>query len=149
MALVYVFRFVQLFHFVLVLSAGYGYGKHDDKCPPSFDCGNLGSLRFPFTKHEQTHCGLFAVRGCDGPSLNKTIQLQKNGRTLQLTNVVQQEKLIITVFDPDRHRTCDVASNCNMLFPQNSPLASFRFEHNVESLFRCKHDLHFRPPPWV
>ncbi|GFP85381.1 hypothetical protein PHJA_000681800 [Phtheirospermum japonicum] len=47
----------------------------DSNCPKSFQCGNLGTLEFPFSN--QTGCGLFMVQNCD--TGNTTIQFGADG----------------------------------------------------------------------
>ncbi|KAI9088662.1 hypothetical protein K1719_029776 [Acacia pycnantha] len=146
----YVFRFLLFFHFVIaLLSAGYGNGKLYDKCPKSFDCGNLGRLHFPFTKLESPHCGFFAVRGCnDGPSSNKTIRLDKNGKPLLLKRVLQQQQhdKNITVFVEDHHEhlkstTCEVYNHniAPRSTPNYPPLPPFKIKPNL-ILFTCTHE---------
>ncbi|KAK4263839.1 hypothetical protein QN277_029204 [Acacia crassicarpa] len=150
----YVFRFLLFFHFVIaLLSAGYGNGKLYDKCPKSFDCGNLGRLRFPFTKPELPHCGFFAVRGCgDDPSSNKTIQLDKNGKPLLLKRVQQQHNKSITVFveDHDEHlksTTCEVYNHniAHRSTPNHPPLLPFNIKPNL-ILFTCTNEPHLMTP---
>ncbi|KAJ1390546.1 hypothetical protein SESBI_37447 [Sesbania bispinosa] len=58
------------------------------KCPPSFDCGNLGNIHFPFTDAEYPECGLLAIHGCNDryPDTVKTISNQGTcNRTLNVT----------------------------------------------------------------
>lgn len=156
----YVFRFLLLFHFVIaLLSAGYGSGKLYDKCPKSFDCGNLGRLHFPFTKLELPHCGFFSVSGCDdGPSSDKTIRLDKNGKPLPLKSVLpqQQHKKNITILVEEHHdnlrfKTCEVFHNNHNIAPPNTPnpppLLPFEIKPNL-ILFACTHELPMMAPDY-
>ncbi|XP_028768278.1 uncharacterized protein LOC114725873 [Neltuma alba] len=151
MASLPVFRFLLFLHSVLVLFAGYGNGKHREKCSPSFQCGDLGILRFPFTKDELPHCGFFAIHGCDDhdPSSDKTIQLQKNGKPLLLKEVVprqQHHNIKVTVQDqPERFksRTCEVFDHDDAdLIPLNSPMPSSQIKSN----FTCNLEHHMMRP---
>ena len=68
----------------LVLAAG-----NQAECPPSFPCGYLDNISFPFTQTERPDCGLLPIRNCDDPLKHKMIQLQKNGEWFQLVRVAQ------------------------------------------------------------
>ncbi|XP_020232862.2 LEAF RUST 10 DISEASE-RESISTANCE LOCUS RECEPTOR-LIKE PROTEIN KINASE-like 2.4 [Cajanus cajan] len=115
----------------------------------SFTCGRLGTFYYPFTKAEQPHCGLLPIHDCDNPhSPIITIQLEKNGKNLELNGVVQQNA--ITILDEDFHRslqqnTCRTLNN-NYSLPSPSPLYSIYIKYNV-TLFRCKQGLKINQPP--
>ncbi|XP_014513345.1 LEAF RUST 10 DISEASE-RESISTANCE LOCUS RECEPTOR-LIKE PROTEIN KINASE-like 1.1 [Vigna radiata var. radiata] len=147
MAIVDLFNFLLFYHLVLFLCAGYGYGHQG--CPHSFICGNLGSFHYPFTKAEQPDCGLIPIHGCDNPlSIQKLIQLEKNGKHFVLTGNIQQDG--ISISDEDLHQRlqnniCDTSNN-NYSLQSHSPLYSYYIKYNV-TLFRCKHDLNMKPPP--
>ncbi|KAF7827766.1 LEAF RUST 10 DISEASE-RESISTANCE LOCUS RECEPTOR-LIKE PROTEIN KINASE-like 1.1 [Senna tora] len=146
---VFAFRLLFYTHLTLLLSASYGNGSHD-KRPPSFSCGSLGRIHYPFTKAEEPECGLIAIHGCDNSSSAiKTIQLQKNGRILVLNGVVQPQNYI-TVLDPSLHNelmnyTCLALNNNISSLPHDSPLVSFHIHYKV-TMYRCNHSLNVRPP---
>ncbi|RDX81621.1 LEAF RUST 10 DISEASE-RESISTANCE LOCUS RECEPTOR-LIKE PROTEIN KINASE-like 1.1, partial [Mucuna pruriens] len=131
---------------VLILSAGYGNGHQ--YCPHSFTCGHLGTFHYPFTKAELPDCGLLPIHDCDNPHLPiKMIQLEKNGKFIQLNGITQQNA--ISILDQDFHRrlqqnTCATLNN-NYSLPSPSPLYSIRIKYNV-TLFQCKHSLNMKPP---
>ncbi|KAI9088623.1 hypothetical protein K1719_029737 [Acacia pycnantha] len=146
----YMSRFLLFSELLLLFLAGLGNGNHE-KCPQSFDCGELGKIHFPFTKAERQDCGLMVIHGCDDPpSSNKTIQLEKNGRPLKLTSIIQQNNsLSVIVTDIDlrkrlKSKTCQVF-NKNITLPHASPLVSFHIKHNI-TLVRCDHSLKISPP---
>ncbi|KAK7280443.1 hypothetical protein RJT34_25507 [Clitoria ternatea] len=117
----------------------------DRKCPPSFDCGIVGEIKFPFTTTQQRHCGLLAIGGCEDPIAPKTIQLSNSTlkvlrvepRTIAIKDEGQQHYL--------RNRSCGAFSNNFTQMPHASPLASFYLKYNI-TLFRCKHSLNFTLP---
>ncbi|XP_020225288.1 LEAF RUST 10 DISEASE-RESISTANCE LOCUS RECEPTOR-LIKE PROTEIN KINASE-like 1.1 [Cajanus cajan] len=147
MAPVDLFCFLFFSHLVIILSAGYGNGHQD--CPHSFTCGHLGTFYYPFTKAEQPHCGLLPIHDCDNPhSPIITIQLEKNGKNLELNGITQQNA--ISILDEDFHKslqqnTCGTLNN-NYSLPSPSPLYSIYIKYNV-TLFRCKQGLKINQPP--
>ncbi|KAI9088654.1 hypothetical protein K1719_029768 [Acacia pycnantha] len=150
MAMVFGFRFLLISH-LLLLSVRYGNATYV-KCPRTFNCRGLGSLRFPFTKPELPDCGLMVVHNCDdsNPHSNTTIELEKNGRPFLELNGVYPQQNMITVFDRDLHNrlqsdgSCDAFNN-NISIPANSPLISFDIKYNI-TLFKCHHILKVSTP---
>ena len=148
MAPVYLFCSVLLSHLALIFSAGHENG-HQDNCPCSFTCGVRGIFQYPFTKAELPDCGLLPIHGCDNEYYSvKMIQLQKNGRRVELTGAQEQNK-IITIYDEDFHtrldqNTCDTL-NYSYSLPLPSPFVSISLEYPV-TLFRCNHNLYIKPP---
>ncbi|KAL2948072.1 hypothetical protein AAZX31_20G106200 [Glycine max] len=147
MAIVDLFCFLLFCHLVLILSAGYGNGHQD--CPHYFNCGNLGTLLYPFTKAEQPDCGLLAVHDCDNPHQHrKMIQLEKNGKRIVLTGVARQNA--ISILDEDFHKRlqqnpCGTLKNNYSLPSSFSSLYSIHIKFNV-TLFKCKQSLKMKPP---
>ncbi|KAK4263844.1 hypothetical protein QN277_029207 [Acacia crassicarpa] len=150
MAMVFGFRFLLISH-LLLLSVRYGNARHV-KCPRSFNCRELGSLQFPFTKPELPDCGLMVVHNCDdsNPNSNRTIELEKNGRPFLELNGVYPQQNMITVFDQDLHYrlqstgSCDAFKN-HISIPANSPLISFDIKYNI-TVFKCHHNLTVSTP---
>ncbi|KAL2324121.1 hypothetical protein Fmac_023179 [Flemingia macrophylla] len=117
----------------------------DGNCPPTFDCGFLGLIKFPFTTTQQPHCGLLAIRGCEqhDPYAPKTIQL--NILTPTFYSVLQVEPRTIVIRDDVQYQYLKTKNNCktftnNFTLPQTSPLASFRIKYNI-TIFRCNRSL--------
>ncbi|WVY96849.1 hypothetical protein V8G54_029000, partial [Vigna mungo] len=63
-------------------------GDHE-RCPPSFPCGYLGNITFPFTITARHDCGFLSIRNCgdDNPHMPKSIQLQANGGWVQVVSI--------------------------------------------------------------
>ena len=116
----------------------------DGKCPSSFECGQLGTIKFPFTNTQNPHCGILAIHGCDDPKAPKSIQLS-NTPTRRF-NVVYVESLTITIIDEILRelllsKSCESFSNNFTLPPSpSSPFGSLYFKYNI-TLFRCNHSL--------
>ena len=148
MAPVYLFCFVLFSRLVLIFSAGHENG-HQDNCPRSFTCGVRGSFQYPFRKAELPDSGLLPIHGCDNDyNSTKRIQLEKNGRSIELTGAEEQNK-IITIFDEDfhtrlAHNTCDTLYNSYSL-PPPSPFVSISLKYPV-TLFLCNHHLSIKHP---
>ncbi|CAJ1977493.1 unnamed protein product [Sphenostylis stenocarpa] len=134
----------------LLLAAGF-----PRKCPPSFPCGYLGDVSFPFTKAERQDCGFLPIRNCDDPLNHKMIQPQKNGTWFQVIRVTQLLSNPTTPFttfqfrDEDlyallQNQSCE-AFRSNYTLPHTSPFASFSFAFTT-TLFRCNRSLPFNPP---
>ncbi|KAK7269797.1 hypothetical protein RIF29_22533 [Crotalaria pallida] len=112
---------------------------HYAKCPPSFDCGILGQIKFPFTTTQFPDCGVLAIHGCEEQAANKSIQVS-HGR---LNNVINVEDFMITVTDDDTRnllleKSCKAFSK-NFTLP-TTPLASFYIKYNI-TIFRCSPSL--------
>ncbi|MED6174298.1 hypothetical protein PIB30_067835 [Stylosanthes scabra] len=123
----------------------------DGKCPSSFECGSLGTIRFPFTNQQHPRCGVLAINGCDDPNPDAP-------KTIQLTNtsprfyVLYVELRTITIKDINltnylRTKSCKTFSN-NISVPQSpstSPLGSLYMKYNI-TLFRCNKSLTLNLP---
>ncbi|KAI4313888.1 hypothetical protein L6164_026834 [Bauhinia variegata] len=125
-------------------NAGGGIAKQG-KCSNSFNCGNLGTISFPFTTTAQSNCGLLAIQGCDDPHSRKMIQ-QKNGRFYEVIQV-DQERQVIVILDKDLQKlllskSCEVFRN-NFTLPLNtSPMASLNIS-NIRPFYSCDRTLNF------
>ena len=147
MASPFIFRSLIFSQFLLLVIA------QDGKCPSSFECGNLGTINFPFTNTQRPNCGVLAIHGCDDPNPEalKSIQLTNapigrfhvlyvnDNNTLVIRDETQRNNL--------RSKSCKAFSN-NYTLPPSSPLGSVHVVNN-KTLFRCNHSLHIILPPNV
>ncbi|KRG90889.1 hypothetical protein GLYMA_20G120200v4 [Glycine max] len=135
----------------LVLAAG-----NQAECPPSFPCGYLDNISFPFTLTERPDCGLLPIRNCDDPLKHKMIQLQKNGEWFQLVRVAQlfsSPTTPLTTFqfrDTNlyhllQNESCEAFGN-NYTLPHSSGFAASLYIQYNTTLFRCNRSLHVSPP---
>ncbi|KAL1295929.1 hypothetical protein AAHE18_19G247200 [Arachis hypogaea] len=138
-------------HFFLILfahSIRQANGNHEN-CPSSFTCGNFGTFQYPFTMAEHPECGLLPIQGCLlNATSPKLIQLGNNSKSVNLTAVVETNK-IITIYDDGFHTSldhneCDTLHN-NYTLPPPSPSLSMYIKYNV-TLFKCNHNLSTKPP---
>ncbi|KAI4357758.1 hypothetical protein L6164_001687 [Bauhinia variegata] len=141
MVRVHVFHILLFSYLVsLLLSNGEGRGK----CPSSFNCGDLGTIQFPFTTIERPDCGILALHGCGDDS---GIQLKEG----ELYDVIHIDHFTIFVRDYSLHkslqsRSCEIFnSKFTPNLPPTSPLASFDMKYNV-TMFRCDKSLHIPLP---
>ncbi|QHN79683.1 hypothetical protein HN51_056748 [Arachis hypogaea] len=119
----------------------------EDKCPPSFKCGELGTIGFPLTTTQHPHCGVLPIHGCKDPNANKTIQLTHLPTTSRFVvkSVNHNNATIIvrdeTLRDYLRSKSCKTFSNnYSLALSLSSPLGSVRIVNNV-TLFRCNHSV--------
>ncbi|QHN79686.1 hypothetical protein HN873_068948 [Arachis hypogaea] len=137
--------FSFLFSLILLIVTA---GNHEN-CPSSFTCGKLGTFRYPFTMAEHPECGLLPIQGCLLSATSpKLIQLGNNSKSVNLTAVVETNK-IITIYDDGFHTSldhnkCDTLHN-NYTLPPPSPFLSMYIKYNV-TLFKCNHNLSTKPP---
>ncbi|KAL1342985.1 hypothetical protein HN51_029432 [Arachis hypogaea] len=137
--------FSFLFSLILLIVTA---GNHEN-CPSSFTCGKLGTFRYPFTMAEHPECGLLPIQGCLlNATSPKLIQLGNNSKSVNLTAVVETNK-IITIYDDGFHTSldhneCDTLHN-NYTLPPPSPLLSMYIKYNV-TLFKCNHNPSTKPP---
>ncbi|KAH1035667.1 hypothetical protein GYH30_055589 [Glycine max] len=136
----------------LVLAAG-----NQAECPPSFPCGYLDNISFPFTQTERPDCGLLPIRNCDDPLKPKMIQLHKIGIRFQLVRVAQLFSSPTTplttfqfrdtnLYDLLQNESCEAfRNNYTLPFPHSFHFASFHLQYNT-TLFRCNRSLHVSPP---
>ncbi|KAG4394869.1 hypothetical protein GLYMA_20G119000v4 [Glycine max] len=135
----------------LVLAAG-----NQAECPPSFPCGYLSNISFPFTLTERPDCGLLPIRNCDDPLKPIMIQLHKNGVWFQLVRVTQHFRSPTTplttfhfrdknLYDLLQNESCEAfRNNYTLPFPHSFHFASFHIHYNT-TLFRCNRSLHVSP----
>ncbi|XP_057426573.1 LEAF RUST 10 DISEASE-RESISTANCE LOCUS RECEPTOR-LIKE PROTEIN KINASE-like 2.5 [Lotus japonicus] len=148
MTSLFIWEFSLIFSQFLLL----GSAEHEEeKCPPSFDCGYLGQISFPFTTAQYPHCGTVAIHGCHdkNPFSNKTIQVNNHtpSRQFFVTNV---DHTTITVSDYDQHerlhnKDCRTFDK-NFTLPPASPLASYYLKYNI-TMFRCNPSLRVQNLP--
>jgi len=135
----------------LLLAAG-----NEGRCPPSFHCGFLGNISFPFTITGRLDCGFLSIENCDDPHKFKFIQLPPNGKLFQVVTLAQFPSSPTThfttllqfrdknLYDLLQNRSCEAFRNTYTL-PLISPFAAFRLVYNA-TLFLCNHTLHVNPP---
>ncbi|XP_014512822.1 LEAF RUST 10 DISEASE-RESISTANCE LOCUS RECEPTOR-LIKE PROTEIN KINASE-like 2.5 [Vigna radiata var. radiata] len=144
--------FLLLLLFLKFMPLLLAAGDHG-RCPPSFPCGYLGNLTFPFTITGRHHCGFLSIRNCsdDNPHKPKFIQVQANGGWVQVVNIHQllsSPTTRLTTFQfRDEHfydllqnRSCEAFTN-NYTLPLKSRFATFRLSYST-SLFLCNKTLH-------
>ncbi|KAI4357765.1 hypothetical protein L6164_001693 [Bauhinia variegata] len=151
MAPVYMFGFFIFSLLVKLLLAANGEGnEHQEKCPPSFSCGYLNKIQFPFTIAKRNDCGIFPIRDCDdGGKKVKSIQLENHGRWFNVAFVGNSFPPAIMLRDDRLYgslqsKSCEVFSN-NYTLPASSPLASFQIPFNI-TMFRCNNTLNVSRP---
>ena len=94
MASVFLFVFFFLSHLVLLYSA-----EEEEIYPPgcpSFYCGNVGKIGFPFANDTSPECGLLILHDCVDPHHMKTpkIELERNGTLLYDVETISQANTI-------------------------------------------------------
>ncbi|MED6215831.1 hypothetical protein PIB30_001972 [Stylosanthes scabra] len=99
---------------------------------------------------EHSECGLFPIQGCLlDDTTPKLIQLDNNAKSVNLTGVVEPNKIITIYDDGFRKRLddnkCDTLHS-NYTLPSPSPIVSMYIKYNV-TLFRCNHKLSTKLPP--
>ncbi|XP_061357746.1 LEAF RUST 10 DISEASE-RESISTANCE LOCUS RECEPTOR-LIKE PROTEIN KINASE-like 1.1 isoform X2 [Gastrolobium bilobum] len=143
MAFLLLFKSLILSQLLLLLLVS----AHDGKCPPSFECGYLGQISFPFTITQRQDCGVLAIHGCDlkDPTAPKTIQLSNTTTTTttRFPIVTSVDSKTITIADDvlrkNLHsKSCKTFNNYSL--PPTSPLGSFYIKYNI-TMFRCNHSL--------
>ena len=114
---------------------------HVEKCPSSFECGYLGTIRFPFTISQRPHCGVLAIHGCDdqNPDAPNSIRLSNTRHVLYVEShtIAIKDEILQSYL---RSKSCKIFSN-NYTLPPSSPLGSVRVMNDNITLFRCNHSL--------
>ncbi|ESW14936.1 hypothetical protein PHAVU_007G030300 [Phaseolus vulgaris] len=136
----------------LLLAAG-----DQGTCPPSFHCGYLGNLTFPFTITERQDCGFLSIRNCDDPDPHKIqfLQLPPNGKLFQVITIAQLQSSPTTHFSTlqfrDKHfydllqnKSCEAFRNSYTL-PHISDFAALTLLYKA-TLFLCNQTLNVNPP---
>ncbi|KAI5401398.1 hypothetical protein KIW84_066027 [Lathyrus oleraceus] len=140
-------RFLMFSHLTLLLlliltSKGNG---HSNGCPVSFDCGNLGSIGYPFTKVSFPNCGALPIQGCDDVNKTaiKTIQLTKGGTHFQVTKIDNSWSRgnPISIIDQNftnllMKNACEVYNYVNITLPPPSFFGTFYIKDNITA-FKC------------
>ncbi|CAL0316412.1 unnamed protein product [Lupinus luteus] len=125
------------------------------QCPPSFHCGHLDNITFPFTVTQHPHCGLFVISNCDinDPSKPKNIQLENNGKLFWVISLVHNpptspnitlEIRDYSLYNLLESRSCEVFSN-NYTLPTKFPFGSISIDYS-QTMFKCNRSLHVKPP---
>lgn len=111
-----------------------------ERCPQNFQCGNLGTLSFPFSNCSLPHCGLFMVNCSDQISPKIALGNQPydrwfdaksflNGSSIKLQDPVLQLQI--------KSNMC--STFVNVTHESKSPAISFFIESNI-TVFRCTND---------
>ncbi|KAK8483162.1 hypothetical protein V6N13_101303 [Hibiscus sabdariffa] len=130
------FVLVVLSQFLLIHSAEDEGNRLGVDCP-SFPCGKLGDLAFPFTEGGRPDCGLFVVNGCNSTSRGVQVQLEHGGRWYEVDKISQGDTL--TIYDKilaEQLQQRDCQSLNNLSLP-NLPYVSFKIVPNV-TLCKCR-----------
>ncbi|XP_019441417.1 PREDICTED: rust resistance kinase Lr10-like isoform X2 [Lupinus angustifolius] len=154
MASVYAFHFLLFSHLMLLLLASENEYGNKVECPPSFDCGHLGNITFPFTVTESPHCGLFVISNCDNinPSKPKNIQLENNGKLFWVIRLIHNPptsaNITIQIRDYSFYnllesKSCEAFSN-NYTLPTKFPFGSISIAYS-QTMFKCNRSLHVEP----
>ncbi|TKY69227.1 hypothetical protein E2542_SST05497 [Spatholobus suberectus] len=133
--------FCTLFLSTLVLLVSTAKGK----CPPSFECGNLGTMHFPYTDTKHPHCGLLVIHGCGDRDPDAVKTIKNKGAWFYIT----RDQNTILFRDDDLRtlllsRRCGVFSGNYTDLDTTSPFLSLHFL-NV-TLFLCNRTLNVTPP---
>jgi hypothetical protein len=146
MALVHLLHllFSHLTLLLLLVLTSKGNG-HSGNCPESFDCGNLGFLRYPFTTLEFPKCGALAIQGCDDPNKNamKHVRFTNGGKLFQVAKIDNNWFRGNTISIIDRNLTnvlrksaCEALSYDNISLPPPSPFGTLFMKDNITA-FKC------------
>ncbi|QHO36071.1 hypothetical protein HN51_029436 [Arachis hypogaea] len=126
-----------------------------EKCPTSFKCGKLGTIKFPFTDSKRPHCGVLAIHGChdNNPNAQQVIVLNNkpNGRFVVLdidfhTITITDLALRKSLKSQSQTQRCKAFSN-NLSLPlmPSSPLGYSYAKFN-KTLFTCPSNNLTLPP---
>ncbi|KAK8605667.1 hypothetical protein V6N13_102441 [Hibiscus sabdariffa] len=129
---------IVLSQFMLLHSVDDDGNRRRQDCP-SFPCGKLGDLTFPYTQADRPDCGLFLVNGCNSTTINQgvQVQLEQGGRWYEVDKISQGDTL--TIYDKilaNQLNQSDCQSLNNLSLP-NLPYVSFEIAPNV-TLCKCK-----------
>ncbi|XP_031248135.1 LEAF RUST 10 DISEASE-RESISTANCE LOCUS RECEPTOR-LIKE PROTEIN KINASE-like 2.1 [Pistacia vera] len=110
------------------------------KCP-SFSCGLLGEIGFPFSNRTHPECGLCIVDDCD-KSFQK-IQLGSHGPQFYVSSISQDNMVTVREQEyPNQFNNSSCGSLTNLSLPI-TPFLSFENPYN-QNIFRCP--LHYVKP---
>lgn len=146
---------------MLLVLVGGDESKHQAECPPSFSCGYLGNISFPFTTTERQDCGLLPIPNCDGdPMKPKMIKYHNKGKWFEFE--------VAAVYPSELHSgsttsTCVFRDNNLYKLLQNKSCEAFRYNYTppptyhfvsfrivlYTTLFMCNRTLHINPPTYM
>ncbi|KAI9169483.1 hypothetical protein LWI28_013047 [Acer negundo] len=105
---------------------------------PSFRCGHLGNIGFPFSNRTHPDCGLFVVDNCT-ELFDQKIQLLKKESSFYVKEISQDNTLWL--HDHPLSKSFDINPSCesfiNMTLPR-SPFVSFSITYKLP-LYKCPH----------
>ncbi|KAK7338498.1 hypothetical protein VNO77_19109 [Canavalia gladiata] len=133
-------------HMFLILFLSTLVSVANGKCPPSFDCGNLGTMQFPYSDTKHPQCGLLVVHGCEDRDPDAVKTIKNKGKWFYVT---RDENTGGIVFRDNEFRELLLSGRCgafdkNYTSDNTSPFFSFEFI-NV-TLFRCDRTLNLTTP---
>ncbi|GMP58984.1 hypothetical protein CsSME_00022447 [Camellia sinensis var. sinensis] len=136
MAFPSVFAFFIVSHLVILYSNG-----HPLNSPESFDCGNLGQIKFPFSKDTYPRCGLCMA------NFSETVPkiLLGKGKSYEVDKFLKDEALKVSenlLGDLISSESCKNFSNLTV---PNRPPVFFKILTDNLTLFKCNissHELH-------
>ncbi|BAT96363.1 LEAF RUST 10 DISEASE-RESISTANCE LOCUS RECEPTOR-LIKE PROTEIN KINASE-like 2.1 [Vigna angularis] len=117
------------------------------KCPPSFLCGNLGTMYFPYTDTKHPHCGLLVMHGCDDRDPDAIKTVKNKG---EWSFITRDPNTNILVFRDDQLRTFLLTRRCGVFgknytsLDTSSPFLSLHFK--TATFFICNRTLNINPP---
>ncbi|KAG6759600.1 hypothetical protein POTOM_036084 [Populus tomentosa] len=127
--------FFALFHPLLICASKEDDWDFNNKCP-TFNCGKLGEISFPFTNNTSPEiCGPCVVYGCDEDS--QRIQLERGGKWFELQDISQANIISITDKDLQRHLNSNSCDSFNNLSLQASVPYLSIIEFSNLTLFKC------------
>ncbi|THF99415.1 hypothetical protein TEA_016438 [Camellia sinensis var. sinensis] len=138
MAFPSVFAFFIVSHLVILYSNG-----HPLNSPESFDCGNLGQIKFPFSNDTYPRCGLCMA------NFSETVPkiLLGKGKSYEVDKFLKDEALKVSenlLGDLISSESCKNFSNLTV---PNRPPIFFKILTDNLALFKCNissHELHQR-----
>ncbi|XP_031247692.1 LEAF RUST 10 DISEASE-RESISTANCE LOCUS RECEPTOR-LIKE PROTEIN KINASE-like 1.1 isoform X2 [Pistacia vera] len=129
----YILFFVFSFFLLLLLCLAQEEKRVNQRCP-SFPCGFLGDIRFPFSNRTHPECGLLIVDNCTEDV--QKIQLRKDGPWFNVAAISQDN--MIQLYDKnfeEQLKNCSPKSLKTLSLPI-SPFLSFNVPYN-QSAFQC------------
>ena len=131
------FVFFLLTNLLLLHSAEEEKSTHPN-CP-SFQCGKVGTIGFPFTNGSQPSCGLLPVN-CDGtpPTIQLPVGLSvKPYEVINISYTDSRQSIRIKDFSLFKYFLTDKCEYLTDFTLPNSPLISFKLTTPIKTLFKC------------
>lgn len=128
------FRFVLSFILSQLVALPLAWNDSRHPLCPSFECGNLGLIGFPFNNVSLTNCGFYTVKNCFG---QPKIQLSRE-KELWFDVVAISQANVIHINDSELQKQIN-ARNCSILDDlalPTSPLTSLSTDNNL-TLYKC------------